>query len=117
MLSEAFLTADMNIVFFLPCIRIMSLFPSFSVGLPAGASPPVFEQIFRNARFAQGGDAMFEGKVQGNPKPTVTWTRKGAQIVSGNKYQVRCAAHGSGRLPGRNLNAIKREVRIVFSEE
>lgn len=58
------------------------------VGLPAGASPPVFEQIFQNARFAQGGDALFEGKVQGNPKPTVTWTRKGAQIVSGNKYQV-----------------------------
>ncbi|KAK8746935.1 hypothetical protein OTU49_016904 [Cherax quadricarinatus] len=58
------------------------------VGLPPGASPPVFVQIFRNARFAQGGDAMFEGKVTGNPKPTVTWTRKGAQIASGNKYQV-----------------------------
>ncbi|KAG7174091.1 Titin-like 19 [Homarus americanus] len=58
------------------------------VGLPAGASPPVFEQIFRNARFAQGGDAMFEGKVTGNPKPTVTWTRKGAQIAHGQKYQV-----------------------------
>ena len=62
---------------------------NFSVGLPAGASPPVFEQIFRNARFAQGGDALFEGKVQGNPKPTVTWTRRGQQIESGPKYQVR----------------------------
>ena len=29
-----------------------------------GASPPVFEQIFRNARFAQGGNALFEGKGQ-----------------------------------------------------
>ncbi|XP_042888253.1 titin-like isoform X7 [Penaeus japonicus] len=68
--------------------RIQGPTQMMPVGLPAGASPPVFEQIFRNARFAQGGDAMFEGKVQGNPKPTVTWTRKGAQIVSGNKYQV-----------------------------
>ncbi|KAK3888336.1 hypothetical protein Pcinc_007597 [Petrolisthes cinctipes] len=58
------------------------------VGLPAGASPPVFEQIFRNARFAQGGDALFEGKVTGNPKPTVSWTRKGAKLTPGNKYQV-----------------------------
>ncbi|CAL4067925.1 unnamed protein product, partial [Meganyctiphanes norvegica] len=58
------------------------------VGLPAGASPPVFEQIFQNARFAQGGDALFEGKVQGSPKPTVTWTRRGQQISSGNKYEV-----------------------------
>lgn len=60
----------------------------YSVGLPAGASPPVFEQIFRNARFAQGGDALFEGKVTGNPKPTVSWTRKGAKLTPGNKYQV-----------------------------
>ena len=36
-----------------------------------GASPPVFEQIFRNARFAQGGNALFEGKVAGSPKPQV----------------------------------------------
>ncbi|KAF2360262.1 Immunoglobulin I-set [Trinorchestia longiramus] len=58
------------------------------MGLPAGASPPVFEQIFRNARFAQGGDAVFEGKVTGSPRPTVTWVRKGAQLQMGNKYQV-----------------------------
>ena len=45
-----------------------------------GASPPVFEQIFRNARFAQGGNALFEGKVKGNPKPQVVWTRKGLQM-------------------------------------
>ena len=36
-----------------------------------GASPPVFEQIFRNARFAQGGNALFEGKVAGSPRPQV----------------------------------------------
>ena len=38
-----------------------------------GASPPVFEQIFRNARFAQGGNALFEGKVAGSPRPQVTF--------------------------------------------
>ena len=47
-----------------------------------GASPPVFEQIFRNARFAQGGNALFEGKVKGNPRPQVVWTRKGLQMKS-----------------------------------
>lgn len=38
-----------------------------------GASPPVFEQIFRNARFAQGGNALFEGKVAGSPRPQVSY--------------------------------------------
>lgn len=36
-----------------------------------GASPPVFEQIFRNARFTQGGNALLEGKVAGSPRPKV----------------------------------------------
>ncbi|KAG0723055.1 Titin [Chionoecetes opilio] len=58
------------------------------MGLPPGASPPVFTQIFQNARFAQGGDALFEGRITGNPKPTVSWTRKGAKLVYGSKYQV-----------------------------
>ena len=50
--------------------------------VPGGgnASPPVFEQIFRNARFAQGGNAFFEGKVNGSPTPQVIWTRKGLQM-------------------------------------
>lgn len=47
---------------------------------PADAAPPVFEQIFRNARFAQGGNAHFQGKLRGNPKPQVSWTRKGAPL-------------------------------------
>ena len=51
-----------------------------------GASPPVFEQIFRNARFAQGGNALFEGKVKGNPRPQVVWTRKGLQMK--RKYNI-----------------------------
>lgn len=57
-------------------------------GFPPNASPPVFEQIFRNARFAQGGNAAFEGKVRGNPKPTVSWTRKGAPLTESQKYKM-----------------------------
>lgn len=52
------------------------------------ASPPIFEQIFRNARFAQGGNALFEGKVKGTPKPTVSWTRQGAPLTETNKYKM-----------------------------
>jgi hypothetical protein len=50
-------------------------------GRPSNAAPPVFEQIFRNARFAQGGNALFEGRVQGSPKPVVSWSRKGAPLI------------------------------------
>jgi hypothetical protein len=53
-----------------------------------GASPPVFEQIFRNARFAQGGNALFEGKVAGSPRPQVVWTRKGLQMKTSDKHQM-----------------------------
>jgi hypothetical protein len=53
-----------------------------------GASPPVFEQIFRNARFAQGGNALFEGKVAGSPRPQVVWTRKGLQMKGSDKHQM-----------------------------
>ncbi|XP_037075448.1 titin-like [Pollicipes pollicipes] len=54
-----------------------------------GASPPVFEQIFQNARFAQGGNALFEGKVRGNPKPNISWTRQGRPIQASFKYQLK----------------------------
>lgn len=54
----------------------------------SNASPPIFEQIFRNARFAQGGNALFEGKVRGIPKPTVSWTRKGSPLTETNKYKM-----------------------------
>ncbi|CAG0878668.1 unnamed protein product [Darwinula stevensoni] len=59
------------------------------VGRIPNASPPVFEQIFKNARFAQGGNALFEGKVKGNPRPNVSWTRKGAPLMPSNKYQMK----------------------------
>jgi len=52
-------------------------------------APPVFEQIFRNARFAQGGNAFFEGKVTGNPRPELSWTREGRPLSpEGGKYQM-----------------------------
>ena len=49
-------------------------------------APPVFEQIFRNARFAQGGNAFFEGKVTGNPLPELSWTREGRPLSPGTVY-------------------------------
>lgn len=65
--------------------------PSYLVqspGIPADASPPVFEQIFKNSRFAQGGNALFEGKLKGNPKPEVSWTRKGAPLFDSSKHKL-----------------------------
>lgn len=56
--------------------------------LQSDICPPVFEKIFKNARFAQGGNALFEGKLRANPKPVVTWTRKGAPLLASNKYQI-----------------------------
>lgn len=55
---------------------------------PSDISPPVFEKIFKNARFAQGGNALFEGILRGNPKPIVSWTRKGAPLLASNKHQM-----------------------------
>lgn len=57
-------------------------------GLGPNAAPPVFEKVFSNARFAQGGVASFEGKVIGKPQPTLSWTRKGAPLLSSSKYQI-----------------------------
>jgi hypothetical protein len=51
-------------------------------------SPPIFEQIFRNARFAQGGNASFEGRLKGTPMPEVSWTRKGAPLFDSQKYRM-----------------------------
>lgn len=57
-------------------------------GLGPNASPPIFEKVFSNARFAQGGVASFEGRVVGKPQPSVSWTRKGAPLYSSNKYKL-----------------------------
>lgn len=51
-------------------------------------SPPIFEQIFKNARFAQGGNALFEGKLKGTPMPEVSWTRKSAPLFDSQKYRM-----------------------------
>ncbi|KAJ9574747.1 hypothetical protein L9F63_008061, partial [Diploptera punctata] len=67
---------------------VLKVFIPRFAGRPGDASPPIFEQIFRNARFAQGGNALFEGKVRGNPKPVVSWTRKGSSLLESNKYKM-----------------------------
>lgn len=51
-------------------------------------APPIFEQIFKNARFAQGGNAVFEGKLKGTPMPEVSWTRKGAPLFDSDKFRM-----------------------------
>ena len=43
---------------------------------------------YRNARFAQGGNAFFEGKVKGNPTPRIVWTRKGMEMKESSKHQM-----------------------------
>lgn len=60
----------------------------YPVQLTGNFSPPIFEQIFKNTRFAQGGNALFEGKLKGNPKPTVSWTRQGAPLIESEKYST-----------------------------
>ena len=55
-------------------------------GRSMDGSPPVFEQIFRNARFAQGGNAFFEGKVRGNPQPQLSWTREGRPLSGNDRH-------------------------------
>lgn len=57
-------------------------------GFGPNASPPVFDKVFSNARFAQGGVASFEGRITGKPQPTVSWTRKGAPLVSSQKHRL-----------------------------
>jgi len=55
---------------------------------PGDPSPPIFERIFKNARFAQGGNAIFEGCVRGNPRPSVSWTHKGAPLLESRKIRM-----------------------------
>ena len=74
-----------------------------------GASPPVFEQIFRNARFAQGGNALFEGKVKGNPKPQVVWTRKGLQMKGNLTMFNKCITS--------TYNFVKHSIILIYSNQ
>jgi len=58
------------------------------MGKPGDPSPPIFERIFKNARFAQGGNAIFEGCVRGNPRPSVSWTHKGVPLLESRKIRM-----------------------------
>ena len=71
-----------------PLQRQQQQLPPAQIYHQGDISPPVFEQIFKNARFAQGGHALFEGRLRGNPKPVVSWTRQGAPLVSSNKFRM-----------------------------
>ncbi|CAB4067571.1 TTN [Lepeophtheirus salmonis] len=51
-------------------------------------SARVLRRYFEMLAFAQGGNALFEGKVKGNPKPQVIWTRKGLQMKGNEKHQM-----------------------------
>lgn len=66
----------------------LARFPSQPATPTQNFSPPIFEQIFKNARFAQGGNAVFEGRIKGTPMPEVSWTRKGAPLVESNKFRM-----------------------------
>ncbi|XP_011704408.1 PREDICTED: titin [Wasmannia auropunctata] len=69
---------------------VMQTTPTVPVftGKPGDPSPPIFERIFKNARFAQGGNAIFEGCVRGNPRPSVSWTHKGVPLLESRKIRM-----------------------------
>ncbi|XP_018337981.1 PREDICTED: titin isoform X9 [Trachymyrmex septentrionalis] len=69
---------------------VMQTTPTVPVftGKPGDPSPPIFERIFKNARFAQGGNAIFEGCVRGNPRPSVSWTHKGMPLLESRKIRM-----------------------------
>ena len=50
---------------------------------------PEFVEGFKALRLQQGNDAMFRGQVKGNPRPKVHWTRKGKNLPSSDKYELR----------------------------
>lgn len=58
------------------------LVPNISAHPP---SPPVFQEVFRNSRFALGDNAIFEGRISGWPRPTVTWLRKDLPLPCNTK--------------------------------
>lgn len=62
-------------------------------GFGPNAQPPVFERIFKNARFAQGGNAIFDGRVVGKPQPTVAWTHKNQPLLQSSKFQYSYNEH------------------------
>ncbi|XP_044003588.1 titin isoform X2 [Aphidius gifuensis] len=68
-------------------VMTASSLPVFT-GHPVGPSAPVFEKIFRNSKFVQGGNVIFDGKVSGNPNPIVSWTHRGVKILQSQKIKM-----------------------------
>jgi len=69
-----------------------------------GWSVPEFVEGFKALRLQQGNDAMFEGRVAGEPLPKVAWTRGGKSLPSSEKYELHYdPSSGDVSLTIRNL--------------
>jgi len=57
-------------------------------GMPADWKTPEFTEGFQALRLQQGNDAMFKAKVDGDPRPEVTWTKNKKPLPTSDKYQL-----------------------------
>ena len=55
-------------------------------GMPADWKTPEFTEGFQALRLQQGNDAMFKAKVDGDPRPEVTWTKNKKVFLKLPKY-------------------------------
>ncbi|KAG9511335.1 Titin [Fragariocoptes setiger] len=49
---------------------------------------PIFEQLPVGGQFVEGGDAVFECRVRGNPAPEVLWSRRGLPMHSDERHHI-----------------------------
>ena len=54
--------------------------------MPADWKTPEFTEGFQALRLQQGNDAMFKAKVDGDPRPEVTWTKNKKVFLKLAKY-------------------------------
>ena len=54
--------------------------------MPADWKTPEFTEGFQALRLQQGNDAMFKAKVDGDPRPEVTWTKNKKVFLKLPKY-------------------------------
>ena len=50
--------------------------------------PPRFVETAKPVQADEGGQAVFKMKIEGEPKPTVTWSKGWKQITDGGRYVV-----------------------------
>ena len=56
-------------------------------------APPQLVQQPRNTKLLQGSDATFQAKLQGNPKPKLTWFMNGARLNPSPRHQLTHSNH------------------------